>query len=983
MRKSLILMLIATLLVGAFLVSCNSDISSESSNGDKLVKVTIAGNSKGISAVSTSDDADNYYWYYSATKDDTGVYRTGQTEWKAVKANNETGLSGADLGYFSSGDWKFSFYGYTTAQNTKPTDPITSSVYYQKDNAVKVVKTTDTPTYVSVTLKEGSLGETATLVIETMNWKYTPENPTDYSATLANLGDNKTATIHFSYLSGTNTYTDIGTADGTVELYTSADTKTTNASEAAYAKAIFSFTGNYTIPASIDGKENTIKFWVTIGNETVGDEDSINVVAYSGGVVTLSIDSTGVAVYDNEAFNKVIIDENTIGFTAKRSVAVSENGSVEKTIVTKAAPSTDSNVTTSITFPEGALVASAVDNTTYDVEMDVVVYQTEAAQAKFVIEDTSTTAPSTFAGLDISATLTTTTGTGSSTSPVSQFSDNTAVTIRTYIAKNLTGVQVVYNGSAGAQPTFSGVSFNSEEEFAVSSYETGYVKSTGLLVFKTTHFSEFFVGANEKVYDKKTNSGYTVAAFNNLSASDISDHEFILLDASVANEIDDSHDVFNANYKWTVVHGSTDHPDTNNFAGGYGTKIEPYLIASTANMQKISELYDNNVYSYFKVETAGSVFDASNWTAVNINGSFDGNGATFNNLNQQLFRSVGKAPSNFTYIIKNTTVNANININGYGAAMIRQAGNNLVVENVTVNGYIEGNNGAAAFVCFGPGNIASSNGSSQSMNWVFRNCYSGATIVATGDVAVGFVKHPYCYASQSGGVAAAQECCLLTIEDSIFNGTLYHIGDSQYNYKYFVGNANNMLVKTIYSNDFISQHGNPEGIKYTAPATKTDDGVFFIGNYPGEGNKITDYATYGTCMDKYLGANYQLDQTSGTLPEKYSVFTVPQHANAVTAKAMLEIAPNDPAGYGSYLGTYMTEEIELTNGAESFTTSTIKYFDITINAEANPGLTGNKYNVVNSEYGTTHNGAGVRVVQYSSSGSVVSTTYFKIADKMN
>ena len=186
MRKSLILMLIATLLVGAFLVSCNSDISSESSNGDKLVKVTIAGNAKGISAVSTSDDADNYYWYYSATKDDSGVYRTGQTDWKAVKANNETGLSGADLGYFSSGAWKFSFYGYTTAQTSKPDNPESSSVYYQEDNAVTVVPTTDTPTYVSVTLKEGSLGETATLVINKMNWKYTPESSTAYSATLAN-----------------------------------------------------------------------------------------------------------------------------------------------------------------------------------------------------------------------------------------------------------------------------------------------------------------------------------------------------------------------------------------------------------------------------------------------------------------------------------------------------------------------------------------------------------------------------------------------------------------------------------------------------------------------------------------------------------------------------------------------------------------------------------------------------------------------------
>ena len=108
MKRSLIIMMIATLIIGALMVSCNSDISDVSSSGDKIVNVSIADkNSKGINATSGSDDAESYYWYYSAVKDDTSVYRTGQTEWKAVKAGK--GLAGADLGGFSTGAWKFSF----------------------------------------------------------------------------------------------------------------------------------------------------------------------------------------------------------------------------------------------------------------------------------------------------------------------------------------------------------------------------------------------------------------------------------------------------------------------------------------------------------------------------------------------------------------------------------------------------------------------------------------------------------------------------------------------------------------------------------------------------------------------------------------------------------------------------------------------------------------------------------------------------------
>lgn len=421
---------------------------------------------------------------------------------------------------------------------------------------------------------------------------------------------------------------------------------------------------------------------------------------------------------------------------------------------------------------------------------------------------------------------------------------------------------------------------------------------------------------------------------------------------------------------------------------GSGTQQDPFVVYDFDTMQQVSKYFEQG-YKYFTVDmskTDNGVIDCKNtWTPVNLNGYFEGNGVTFKNVNQQLFRTVGEAPSDSIYVIKDITIEANIQINGYGAAAIRQAGNKLYLENVNVHGYIEGNNGAAAFVCFGPGNISNGPANDQAMNWVFKNCYSDATIVATGDVAVGFVKHPYCAASQQGGSAAAQEKCLITIEDSIFEGKLSYSGNGVYTHKYFVGNANDMIVKTSYSEAFLAKHENPEGRLYAAPATKTEDGKFFIGNYPGEGKKVAGYTDYGTCVDSYLGDHAALTKSNGTLPEKYEAFTVAKAANAASAKAFLEIAPNEKVKEtGAYLATFMTETINLQGVEESFSTSTIKYFDIQINGagvtEQGLSLDGHTFNVYDGGafYGHTYSSATVRVVQYDANNVVIHITTFAL-----
>lgn len=73
-------------------------------------------------------------------------------------------------------------------------------------------------------------------------------------------------------------------------------------------------------------------------------------------------------------------------------------------------------------------------------------------------------------------------------SSVTEFS--TPVTITTYTAKGLSGVNVKYNGD-GTQPT-----------------DVSYDSATGKIVFKTTHFSEFYVTSSSVVIITDTSTAY-------------------------------------------------------------------------------------------------------------------------------------------------------------------------------------------------------------------------------------------------------------------------------------------------------------------------------------------------------------------------------------------------------------------------------------------------------------------------------------------
>ena len=381
------------------------------------------------------------------------------------------------------------------------------------------------------------------------------------------------------------------------------------------------------------------------------------------------------------------------------------------------------------------------------------------------------------------------------------------------------------------------------------------------------------------------------------------------------------------------------------FAGGTGTAENPYLVASRNQLENMSYI---SSYSYYKW-VGNSVVDASNWSdSIYLCGSFDGNGVTFNNLDCFLFRSVWNGSESWdpsedttnTYTVKNLTVNANIVTDGWIAAVVRVAGvHNFVMEDVTVHGYVEGSNGVASFICFGPGNYSKNgpNGIYENGNddwqWnghiTFINCNSDAIIVAKSGNGVGFIAH-------------AMLCgdATVTLENSNYTGSVSGTA------KYICGNWINATITD-------DQSSTKNNVIY-----KTSDNGW---KYIAEGKTSTLTIKSGI-LPANIGDTFVLDAESG----------------ATKAIISLVISPNP----GCFTSTYMSEEVNAVDG--KFTSESVKYFTIRINAEDidETGAHGNYYDVVNDLYdGSLGSNTIVRITQYNSAGTVISITNISFNDK--
>ncbi len=197
----------------------------------------------------------------------------------------------------------------------------------------------------------------------------------------------------------------------------------------------------------------------------------------------------------------------------------------------------------------------------------------------------------------------------------------------------------------------------------------------------------------------------------------------------VATQVPHEKDSFDENYDFAAGTG---------FVGGMGTEDAPFLINEASQLMNISDYSD---YTYFKVADGVATLDMTGVGKIKLNGSFDGNGVTMNNLTTALFQSVGK--SGVAQDIKISNLTANVNTTD-GNALVRNVYNpgETTFENVALHGYIEGQYNMGSFYNYGTANAGDSDGADYTVSFV--NATSDVTLVCTSGNAIGgMLGHGY------------------------------------------------------------------------------------------------------------------------------------------------------------------------------------------------------------------------------------------------
>ena len=175
------------------------------------------------------------------------------------------------------------------------------------------------------------------------------------------------------------------------------------------------------------------------------------------------------------------------------------------------------------------------------------------------------------------------------------------------------------------------------------------------------------------------------------------------------------------------------------FDEGNGTAEHPYIIKTAEDLRNISKFYHE--YSYFKVADGVKTLDLTGVGKLNLNGSFDGNEVTLNNLNTALFENVGKVGVEQDIKISNLTANVHTTD---GRALVRNVINpgTTTFENVTMHGYIEGQYNMGSFYNYGTANAGGTSGADYTVSFI--NAKSDVTLVCTtGNVMGGMLGHGY------------------------------------------------------------------------------------------------------------------------------------------------------------------------------------------------------------------------------------------------
>lgn len=357
------------------------------------------------------------------------------------------------------------------------------------------------------------------------------------------------------------------------------------------------------------------------------------------------------------------------------------------------------------------------------------------------------------------------------------------------------------------------VELKPNEGFATYETVTAKTAANTLILPASVTINNLIVnGGNVRVYGKVVNIQ---------RGEDNADEKTIIYKEAGANIPNDLSEEF------IVIDNSTD--SSSPFAGGNGTEANPYLIENADQLSKISDYYDT--YNYFKIADNVETLDLTGKGRLKLNGSFDGNGVTINNLATSLFEYVGNINKKQDIKISNLTANVRTTD---GRALVRNIFNpgETTFENVTLHGYIEGQYNMGSFYNYGTANAAGSEGASYTVS--FKNAKSDATLVCTtGNAIGGMLGH--------GFQGAGYTLSINMDEDSDYTGTMYTTGTAKC-YKVMA-----MCSTTTYilNGEEISRYTNEySSTKLTVAApTKGEDGYYVT---PATG--VDHYIVYLNCQ---------------------------------------------------------------------------------------------------------------------------------------
>ncbi len=296
-------------------------------------------------------------------------------------------------------------------------------------------------------------------------------------------------------------------------------------------------------------------------------------------------------------------------------------------------------------------------------------------------------------------------------------------------------------------------------------------------------------------------------------------------------------------YTTTVVEYEGTENVSSPFAGGAGTESDPYLIQDATQLSKISDYYDT--YNYFKIADDTETLDMTGIGRLRLNGSFNGNNVTINNLSTSLFEVVGK--SGLEQEIKISNLTANVHTTD-GRALVRNIYNQgeTTFENVTLHGYIEGQYNIGSFYNYGTAN-ADDLGADYTVTFI--NTKSDATLVCTtGNAIGGMLGHGY--------EGADYTLSINMDEDSDYTGTMYTTGTAIC-YKvmamcshatYILNGKETSRYDSVYTSTkmAVKTPTMEEDGYYVSPAANVDHYIVYLNcqltAYDDGGNKISNMA---------------------------------------------------------------------------------------------------------------------------------------------